>query len=76
MIPDIETIIENMSAVNCSREDIERVRAMHEAGMASEIIRCLRMCRCSLMDELHETQRKVDRMDHLIRSTQADRPLE
>ena len=52
----------------CTAADADRVRRMHEAGMDEEIIRCLRSCRCALMDELHEKQRNVDRMDHLIRS--------
>ena len=64
---DIEMIIANMDAAGCSIGDITRVRAMHEAGLDSEILSCLRRCRCDLMDELHETQRRVDRMDHLIR---------
>ncbi len=68
---DIGMIIENMEAAGCSREDIQRVAAMHDAGLDRELVNCLRKCRCSLMDELHETQRRVDRMDHLIRMTQS-----
>ena len=33
------------------------------------MIRYFRKCRCIRMDELHETQRKVDRLDYLIRQT-------
>lgn len=67
---DIEMIIANMDAAGCSTEDMTRIRAMHEAGLDSGILSCLRRCRCDLMDELHETQRRVDKMDHLIRMTQ------
>ena len=65
---EIEKIIANMMACGCSDADADKVRRMHEAGMDTEIIQCLRSCRCSLLDELHDKQRNVDRMDSLIRS--------
>ncbi len=65
---DIEMIIGNMIAAGCGDEDADKVRRMHEAGMDDEILHCLRKCRCTLLDELHEKQRNVDLMDTLIRS--------
>jgi hypothetical protein len=70
---DIEMIIANMMAAGCSDADADKVRRMHEAGMDTEILQCLRKCRCTLMDELHDKQRSVDRMDRLIRSADAMR---
>ena len=67
---DIEMIIKNMEAAGCSSSDIDRARAMHDEGLDKELISCLRKCRCSLVEEMHETQRRVDRMDHLIRLTE------
>ena len=67
---DIEKIIVNMGDAGCSRTDIERVRNLHEAGFDDEIIKCLRRCRCDLIEELHRNQRRVDCMDHLIRATE------
>ena len=68
---DIEMIIADMTAAGCGRADTEKVRRMHEAGMDAEILQCLRSCRCAMMDELHDRQRKVDRLDRLIRSADA-----
>ena len=65
---DIEKIIADMKAAGCSQADTDRVRRMHEAGMDAEIIQCLKKCRCDRMDELHDKQRSVDRLDRLIRS--------
>ena len=65
---DIEMLIANMAAAGCSDADVDKVRCMHEVGMDAEIIRCLKGCRCALLDELHEKQRNVDMMDKLIRS--------
>ena len=68
---DIERIIVNMGDAGCSSADIERVRSLHEAGHDDEIIKCLRRCRCDLIEELHLSQRRVDCMDHLIRATES-----
>ena len=70
---DIERIITNMGDAGCSSEDIERVHHLHEAGLDDEIIKCLRRCRCDLIEELHRSQRKVDSMDHLIRTAENSR---
>ena len=67
---DIETILINMYDAGCSCADIERVRKLHEAGFDDDIVRCLRRCRCDLIEEVHRSQRKIDRLDHLIRATE------
>ena len=64
---EMEKIIEAMQAAGCSDTDTERVRNMHKAGLDEEVIHCLRKCRCALMDDLRDSQRRVDRMDRLIR---------
>ena len=68
---EMEKIIEAMQAAGCSDTDTERVRNMHKSGLDEEVIHCLRKCRCSLMDDLRESQRRVDRMDRLIRMTES-----
>lgn len=67
---ELEIIIETMKASGCSDKDTERVRNMHNAGLDNEIIHCLRKCRCLLMEDLRESQRRIDRMDRLIRMTE------
>ena len=71
---EIKIIIEDMKAAGCGSADTDRVMRMHEAGMDEEILVCLRKCRCSMIEDLHEKQRKIDCMDRLIRRTgnQAD----
>ena len=67
---DIEKILINMSDAGCSGADIVRVRSLYEAGLDDDIVRCLRRCRCDLMEELHRSQRRVDCMDQLIRAAE------
>ena len=64
----MESIIGNMRDAGCSAADIERVSNLCEAGFEAEIVKCLKRCRCGLIDEMHRSQRKVDCMDRLIRS--------
>ncbi|MBE6042333.1 MAG: hypothetical protein E7220_07415 [Clostridiales bacterium] len=66
---EIKAIIEDMKAAGCTGADTDRIMRMHDAGMDEEILVCLRKCRCSMIDELHERQRKIDHMDRLIRRT-------
>ena len=64
---EIKAIIEEMKAAGCSSADTDRVMRMHEAGMDEEILICLRKCRCSMIEDLHERQKKIDHIDSLIR---------
>ena len=66
----LESIIGNMKDVGCCDADIKRVGNLYEAGFDIEIVKCLRRCRCDLIDELHSSQRKVDSIDRLIRSAE------
>lgn len=67
---DIEKLLISMGDAGCPDADIERVRSLHEAGLDNDIVRCLRRCRCDLMEELHRSQRRVDCMDQLIRAAE------
>ena len=39
---------------------------LYRAGRLEDLRKALRKQRCALMDEVHESQRKVDRIDRLI----------
>lgn len=41
-----------------------------EAGKTDELIWHLRRCRCELVDAMHESRRRVDHMDTLIRQAE------
>ena len=47
--------------------DEEAIRKAERLIGSDDLLRYLRLCRCERMEELHESQRKVDLMDHLIR---------
>ena len=69
---EIKALIENLTDNGCSREGTLRAKALYEAGDIDGLIKYLRRCRCNLVEEMHDSQRKVDRMDYLIRQTQKE----
>jgi hypothetical protein len=50
----------------CSSQIIEEVCRLYGNGQVQEAIKTLRKHRCSLMDNLHESQGKVDCLDFLV----------
>ena len=69
MNEELEKILTNLSDAGCGSEEIRRAAQIYEAGDTESLIRYFRRCRCRRMEELHESQRKVDCLDHLIRQT-------
>ena len=67
MKAELEKILINLSDAGCGSEELEKARKLYEAGDTQALIRHFRRCRCSRMEELHESQRKVDCLDFLIR---------
>ncbi len=69
MNEELKKILTNLEDAGCEAEELKRARQLYEAGDTEALIRYFRKCRCSRMDELHESQRKVDCLDYLIRQT-------
>lgn len=49
------------------QELVERAMQLHRSGQAAELVRFLKLQRCDMVEDMHECQRKVDRIDYLIR---------
>ena len=52
------------------QDAVEKAERLLATGQTEDLIRYLRLCRCDLMDELHQSQRRVDCLDYLIRQTE------
>ena len=63
-----EQLIQGLSDAGCSTDMAERIGALYEAGSFNEMLHQMKKQRCVLIDEMHESQRRVDRMDFLIRN--------
>ncbi len=66
---EIKTLIDDLADNGCRMEDAARARTLYESGDMDALVRHLRKCRCDLVEVMHDSQRKVDRMDCLIRRT-------
>ena len=64
---DTKKILESLTDMGCDEKEISFMKKMYEEGDTDTLLRDLRKCRCHLMDELHDSQKKVDNMDFLIR---------
>jgi hypothetical protein len=70
---ELKTALMDLKDAGCTEEEVRRAERLCESGDTDSLIRCLRICRCSRMEELHEVQRKVDRLDMLIRRAAKDK---
>ena len=61
-------LLQGLSDDGCSTETAEKIGRLYEAGSYGEMLHQMKLARCRLMDQMHEGQRRVDRMDFLIRN--------
>lgn len=63
----MEDIIQNMKDAGCNSEIITRICRLYAGGQIQDAVKVLRRHRCKLMEQLHESQSKVDCLDFLVR---------
>ena len=66
----LENMTIALSDAGCGQDAIEKAEKLLAAGKPEDLIRHLRLCRCTLMDDLHKKQKQLDCLDLLIRNTQ------
>ncbi len=69
---DLKRLKQNLSDAGCCNEASEDIIRMCEAGNMEGVLWIMRKDRCRLMNELHESGRKVDCLDFLIRATEKE----
>ena len=65
---ETETYTDRLAGLLQRDEDLR----LYRAGRLEELKKTLRKQRCALMDEVHESQRKVDRIDTVIRQIEKE----
>ena len=60
---------ECMTDAGCSDSVIQRAEYLYKSNKAEDLVRCLRSCRCDVLEEIHEKQKKLDQLDQLIRDS-------
>ena len=61
-----ERLMQGLSDAGCDAAACTAIGSLFEAGNTREMLRRMRLQRCELVNEMHKSQRKVDRMDYLI----------
>ncbi len=65
-----ESLLTGMTDAGCTTEEIGIAESLLETDSLSELTKFLKQCRCGLLEQMHESQKRVDLMDYLIRQTE------
>ena len=64
---DKEYLKQSLSDAGCCNEATDAILERFESSSIDEMVRLLKKERCRAMDEYHESGRKVDCMDFMLR---------
>lgn len=67
-----ETLKNCMEDAGMSHEAVTKAIELYQRDARDELVWFLRLQRCELVEEMHESQRRVDRMDYLIRQSKTN----
>ena len=66
------TVERNLMDAGCSNASAAAVDELYRAGRFLDALHEMKVIRCGLMEELHQSQRRVDCLDYLIRQTEKE----
>ncbi|MBO4498099.1 MAG: hypothetical protein J5739_07840 [Lachnospiraceae bacterium] len=69
---DYERLRQNLSDAGCGESVIQEIVSLSENGRFTEALQKMKKDRCRLIEELHESGRKIDCLDFLIRQTEKE----
>jgi len=69
---ELRDMIEDLPLLGLSADQKMTAAELYESGQTGELIRYLRRFRCGLVEDMHESQRKVDRIDQMIRRAEKE----
>lgn len=61
-----EAVVQNLKDAGCSEEKIAAFMKEFHGERMKEAVRVLEIQRCSLLEELHASQKKIDCLDYLV----------
>ena len=65
-MPETEGLMQGLKDSGCSEETAARICSLCSAGDYTGLLHQMKKERCALVEKMHESQKKVDRMDYLI----------
>ena len=64
-----ELLKTGLEDVGMGQELVKQAVGLYCTGRTDDLGRLLKVRRCELVDEMHESQQRLDRLDYLIRQT-------
>ena len=65
-----QVVKEHLLNLGCPEDSAQAVECLVNTGQLGDALHQMRRIRCNLMEELHQSQRRVDCLDYLIRQTE------
>ena len=69
---ELSDMIDDLPLLGLRADQKKTAAELYESGQTGELIRYLRRFRCGLVEDMHESQRKVDRIDQMIRRAEKE----
>ena len=69
---DGKAVKHNLLDAGCKEQTADFVEQLYLSGRLSDALHEMKAFRCDLMDALHQSQRRVDCLDYLIRLTEKE----
>lgn len=69
---DERAVKNNLLDAGCREQTADFVEQLFLAGRLSDALHEMKAFRCDLMDAVHQSQRRVDCLDYLIRQTEKE----
>ena len=61
-----EDFMHVLKTIGCGTQDIDKFIYLYENQMGKEMIRFLKCQRCTLLNDVHDIQKKIDCLDYLL----------
>ncbi len=65
-MPEAEQLMQGLKDSGCTDEAATKICALCSVGDYAAMLHQMKKARCALVEEMHESQKRVDRMDYLI----------
>jgi hypothetical protein len=69
---ELQDMIGELSKLGCETDQEEIAERLYSEGQMGDLVKCLKKFRCDLVDEMHQSQRKVDKIDLIIRKAEKE----
>lgn len=72
LLEDANAVKRSLLDAGCTEQSAGFVNQLYQPGRLRDALHALKVIRCDRMDELHQSQKKVDCLDYLIRQTEKE----